>query len=251
MLVGSLVPHWVKIDGTLVASDMLQVWQALRTKKEEARNRVLGMMISRAAVHLDRGEMERARELVAEICGHLEPQAVCGARMSWIYVLVSRGQTEEVAREKSAMIENWQSLKASRAEVLDGLACLPIYYGWPEMLDEGLEYIERALREAPGLITLKGTKSSLLIEKGELDEGLRLLEEVAESTASENDRAIIGYYRALAYLKKGDRTNARHLLREAAEKYPRCIVKARIEGIFWNEPEGREGSSAESLGKLE
>lgn len=243
-LCGSLIPHWVKIDGTLAASDMLWVRQTLALKKQQIPLEIAAHVRIGARVFLERDEICRAQAQLESSLNYLAACSPIEARMLWIQLLISEKKDELATKEKAAMLEDWQALGRSRAEVLDGLASLPICYGWTDMIEEALRYIEIAIQEAPDMITLKGTKSALLIDAGQVDEGLKLLEEVAASTESETDRTIGDYFRALAYLKKGDRSKARQLFREAEEKHPRSMLKPRIQRIFLNDSE----SSAERAG---
>jgi hypothetical protein len=158
------------------------------------------------------------------------------ARLEWICLLIALGKPELAREEQEVTLRGWSAFRDTRVEVLDCLACIPVNFGRKELLEDALRYIELALAEAPSQITLKGTKAALLIEADRLEEGSQLLEQVAVITESENDRAIITFYRVMVCLKKGDRRQARTLLREAGDKYPNHVLKPRFDRIYWNDP---------------
>ena len=100
---------------------------------------------------------------------------------------------------------------------------------FPELLPRALTAIEKAIELAPGSITLQGTKGSLLIELGRVDEGEALLQKVAAESESENDLAYCAHYLAVARLLKGERAEGARLFLEARIRYPKFHGAQRLE----------------------
>jgi len=148
---------------------------------------------------------------------------------AWIHLFLVEGKRERAIQECRKMIDDINYCAGPRLRVLDSVACIPIFWDHPEMVAIAMEAMDKAMENEPNSITLMGTKGSLLIEDGKLDEGVHLLKEVQRQSKSENDLAISSYYVAYAAFKRGDTRIAKELLREAKEKYPKCIVASRIE----------------------
>jgi len=228
MLLGSIFPHMAKIDGLVFPNDSLQAWQSLTMKKSEIEAQILGHAVWAATVFLNRGQTERACKLVESAAIGQPKTTLMNARVLWLHLLMRFGKKEEARAVKSALLADSSSVNATPVEILDSLACLPLYYDQQDMPEEGLGDIEQAITVAPELITLQGTKASLLIELNRIDEGLQLIDFVEEKTHSDHDRAIVSYYRALAWSKRNDFKKAHALLQDAFKKHPVCVVKERI-----------------------
>jgi tetratricopeptide (TPR) repeat protein len=166
-------------------------------------------------------------ELLLEL-GRISPDEELEIRTAWVYQVSIEG-VERIKTEAAHLLALLETDKDRQVIALDSLACIPVYGGPAELLDDALAWIERALAEKPDMITLKGTKGSLLFEKGNVEEGLRLLEEVLEKTGSDGDRAICKYYMALHHHRRSELQLAYRWLREAQEIGLQSPVKSRVE----------------------
>jgi len=236
MFCGSIFPRLARIEGRIIPNDMLQIWGALTTNRTDAHNQFVGHVFAAARTYLERGQTARAQATVEDAPIKPANWRLLDARILWIHLLLLLERKEQAQQVKRNLLEISNSVNATRVEILDGLACLPIFYGHDDMLEEALGYINEAISEAPDEITLKGSKSSLLIELGRVDEGLNLLETVFESTQSENDRAICSYYRALAASRLGDQQRAQELLHAAFKQFPDSIVRNRVAKLIFEPP---------------
>jgi len=80
--------------------------------------------------------------------------------------------------------------------------------------------------------TIKGTRGSVLIEKGDLVAGISLLSEVFKHDPSAFDRAIAASFLALAELKQNDHSAAREWIRICRHLDPNCVSMHRIESLL-------------------
>ncbi|MBI5380410.1 MAG: tetratricopeptide repeat protein [Opitutae bacterium] len=117
---------------------------------------------------------------------------------------------------------------SARAAQLDQLCCLPLYYGRLDLLPEAEAWCTEALKYAPDAITLKGTRGSVLVELGRIDEGMALLREVIKQSECAIDRAVSSSYLAKAHAAKGDHCEARQWIEKARGIDPNHIVVKRI-----------------------
>lgn len=229
--VANLCPHMVKLDGVEIPSDGFQALQSLTWNNRKIAEQFFAHQVGKGAIYLERGEIQRARETLEHLCrdSGMDSMARC---FTWIHLLLQQGRSDDAALAMTSAADNWQALGKTRGEVLDALACLPLFHGYRELKDQAMKYVDQAILEEPETITFKGTKGSLLVESGKSEEGLELLNEVLKHTKSANDMAICSYYIALAHSELGAWQKGRELLQEATTKYPECIVRPRVTNLF-------------------
>lgn len=235
MLFFCVWPMWVTVDGDRLPNDMLQVCKALVMSGKDVGREIAANIGGAAAMFIERGEKDRAKLFLARFKDVTEEMRSVDLDCLWIHLLRAVGRKEEAQAIMRAVIDGGTESGQSRSEVLDGIDCLPLYYGYTDLLEEGLGLIEIAIAASPDVITLKGTQGALLIEMGRVDEGCRLVEKVAAETKSQNDIAIASYYRALAFAKSRDLQRAQEVLQKAFKEYPDCIVRKRVAALVWDE----------------
>lgn len=230
---GTICPGTARVYGRKYASDGLQALQSLSMSRKKLARRVAEHRTGRISVYLERGEEERAMKALEEISveGGWQPLFM---RTTWIHWLLAHGKRAQADTAMEALLGEADTLGFPRCEVLDGLACLPLFYGHSHLRGRAMGYIDEAIRENPSMITLKGTKGSLLVEEGKYQEGLAMLQEVMAHTATDDDRAICSYYIALATRETNGLQEGRQLLEKAIKQYPECIARPRVYQLFWN-----------------
>jgi hypothetical protein len=198
-LLSSLLPFQTRIDGVKVRSDGLQM---------------LSLLIGRRrAAPSERNAITRT----------LSP--------SWRWVVNNLGHTTLLHSCRSQL----ESAKLSRdehLELLDVFATAVLMYGAHEHLSEADRYSEELFKAKPTELTVKGTRGSILIEKGELAAGREMLAEVMAHDPSKFDQAIAASFLALADLKENRLPEASRWLRTARELDPNCPAIDRIESLF-------------------
>jgi tetratricopeptide (TPR) repeat protein len=238
MFLNSLFPHNAKLDGIEYPSDGKQAWMSLTTRASEIPSKVFGHQIAKAEIYMARGETERAKEVVIQAAagGIIADFTPLTVRIVLIHWLLKFGRRAEADGEMEKVLAQTEELMVTRGHALDALACIPLFFGHQELSQQAMAYIEQAIEEEPQGISYRGTKGSLLVEAGQDQEGLAMLEEVLAETGSEHDRAICSYYIALAKCRLGDFNEARRLLLAATQKYPKCVVRSKVTKLFWNDP---------------
>lgn len=229
MLCGSLWPHYVRMGNETLPNDMLQMWKAVRMRPSDADGAFTGHVLTLALIRLEQGRVTEAMAVIERLGECFDLAEVSTMRMR----LLLEKKMEKEADAEWSRAEAADHLDAqAKSRVLDGLACIPLFYGYERLLARAFASIEQAILLAPNEITLKGTKGSLLVEQGLVEEAVLLLEEVSRSTESDNDRAICSYYLALAAYKRGNLPEAVRRYREASVKFSHCVVASRIGKII-------------------
>jgi len=227
LLIVNLIPHDIRRSGLRLPSDGKQMWSYLTMKHADLKKAFNVNLIGHAQILLKRGRFRQARDVV----GLLEEASPSDAvtLLNWVNILLAFNYKAEALDEARALIADTTRAPAAKVEMLDAVACAALFWDHPEFLPTAMMCIQEAMRLAPEAITLKGTKGALLIESGDLEVGMRLLEDVKSRSSAENDQAICSYYLAYAHFKKGDNPAAIERLRLAKKDHPRCNLAGRIE----------------------
>ena len=90
-------------------------------------------------------------------------------------------------------------------------------YGEKQYLREALIWSEEALQLAPSAKPLHGTYGSLLIETGQFEQGIQILQPLAKEGNEALNQAISAYYLAKAYNALGDQDHAQYWLQKGKD----------------------------------
>ena len=146
--------------------------------------------------------------------------------------LVESGKGEEALRQYRRTL-NQKGLPAElRLLVLDAFVTCVLMLDASDHIAEAERYSEELFRARPNEWTVKGTRGSVLIQMGELEEGEKLLGEVVESDPLAFDRAIAASYIALAQIKRGQLEDASVWLDKARVFDAACVPMKRFEKML-------------------
>lgn len=238
LLAANLWPYTINFAGERVPSDGLSLWQTFWLKKGDIPAILLGHAIHRSTRLVEKGLISEAREELRR--GAANAETGLGSELNGtvylVNLLLTADRDSEAEAECARILNEHPVGSRCRVEVLDMLAGIPVFFGRKEFIPQALEIIDVAIAEEPDKITLKGTKGSLLIDHGAVEEGVRFLEGVLAASDSENDQAISTWYLALAYQKLGRAKEAQQVLARAKRMYSSCVIARRIETEFWQSP---------------
>jgi hypothetical protein len=205
LFIGTMIPGHGKIDGFAYPTDGLQMIQLL-----------LGSHST-----ISPGGHSRAASFGESIEWSVNWQS-----------LVEQGKGEEMLRQCGGIL-NQRGLPADlRLHLLDAFATCVLMLGASDHITEADRYSEELFCTRPNEWTVKGTRGSVLIEMGELEEGEKLLGEVVDSDPLAFDRAIAASYMALAQIKRGQLEAASLWLEKARAFDPSCVPMNRFEKML-------------------
>ncbi len=116
-----------------------------------------------------------------------------------------------------------------RALCLNNLAWCDLFLDPPLWLDEAESYSAEALGIAPWFAPLRGTRGMVLVETGELDEGIALLLKALAGNRDRPSKAINSCCLAIAFARKRDPDESRRYLAKARKLDAKCPLIARTE----------------------
>jgi|GEM_PF-5272510 len=223
LLRNALWPNLVRIRGHMQPNDCLSIWTAARLPGSKIPHQFAHGLFHYANLLIDSNRSSTAQDFLYRslALSGLPPMDTALMKALW---LAGSGFSEE-AKEK---LNDAAALADATGEAYDELASNILFAGCEALFPQALELIEKGIQLEPDTITLHGTKASLLIETGELQAGLELLDKVIATTKSNHDRAICTYYRALTQNRLGRSQEAREELAKAESIDPNSPVAKRI-----------------------
>jgi len=205
-LISSLIPRYVIDEGRPTPTDGMQLVQLI------------------VGSHWTSDMRKRLKQVAASA----EPKDSSSAWQE----MVDSGHGEELLRKYQQVLKRPGIPHDLRCELLDTFVTGVLMLGAMEFIEEADGYSKELFLSKPAELTVKGTRGSVLVEKGELEEGSGLLREVVENDPLAYDRAIAAAYLGLVEIKRGETKTAISWLDKAREFDPRCLPLKRFEKRF-------------------
>lgn len=215
----SMIPFHAKLDGVRVPNDGMQ----------------LLLLLVRRGIGLAVQESSKAMSAT-------ETAGAEASNPGWHWT-VQRLPSEALLVAYRQLLTQPTLSAEDRNQALDGFATCVLMYGVREFLPEADRYSEELLRNKPDEWTVKGTRGSILVERGDLSAGIAMLTEVMEHDPSAFDRAIAASFLALAEWRKNNRESAQMWLRQSLELDPNCASGIRLSALMEGEAESPEGTA--------
>lgn len=126
-----------------------------------------------------------------------------------------------------------ESDMASEAQgyVWNNIAWESLMTGESALLAEADQFSRQAYAELPSVSPIKGTRGSVLIELGHLDEGAPLVEQALRENHQPSHRALNACYLAIAMAKRGDTSKAQKYAEQAERLDPQCPLLERVTAV--------------------
>ena len=125
---------------------------------------------------------------------------------------------------------------AEEAILWNNIAWSKLMIGDPELVTEADELSKQAFECLPWYAPVKGTRGSVLIERGQYDAGLELLRAALLDNEEATSKAINACYMALAMLRQGNPAEAEQHLEQARRLDAKCPLIERVEAELAGQP---------------
>ena len=113
--------------------------------------------------------------------------------------------------------------------LLNNIAYLNALLRDPALLPEADQFSAEALQHLPWVPPVIGTRGTVLVELGNLDEGIALLKKSMSLHAEKQGKALNACHIAIGELRRGDRSAARKYLATAKTLDPLCFLVPDVE----------------------
>ena len=118
---------------------------------------------------------------------------------------------------------------AGRALLMNDIACVNALTGTKELLDEAEEYSDHALKVFPWSASVKGTRGTVFVQRGQLADGIGLLQHSLQESEERGGRAQNACWLAIAETRRGNYEAARSYVKIARALQSECFLLARAE----------------------
>jgi len=221
-----------------IAPALASVDEHLRGRRLDAAERALeeataecpaSVLAALRRIHLRvlQGRERDALAVIADLEGAgLSSATLSVARGEFFTALLSTGEHARVL----AAIREWVAVTGADEVclVLDRIASDVLVRRDPSQLAVGEECAALGLAVDPDSMPLRATRGALLVELGELDRGLPVLEDVLAHADIEADVGLAALFLAIGARRRGDLRRARRLARRARRLLPEPWVEQRI-----------------------
>jgi hypothetical protein len=116
---------------------------------------------------------------------------------------------------------------AGRALLMNDIAYVDALTGTKELLDEADEYSDQALQVFPWSASIKATRGAVFVRRGQLADGIGLLQQSLQESEERGGRAQIACWLAIAETQRGNYEAARSYIEVARDLQSGCFLIAR------------------------
>jgi tetratricopeptide (TPR) repeat protein len=114
-----------------------------------------------------------------------------------------------------------------QAILWNNIAWIDLMLADPALLEEANTFSRQALEELPWQSYVRGTRGSVLIELGQIDEGVRHVEQALRYNYPGTSKALNACYLAIAELRRRDFSKALDYIDDAKKHDPTCPLIER------------------------
>jgi Peptidase family M50 len=125
-----------------------------------------------------------------------------------------------------------EASEGSRLTLLDGFATTVLMYNARNYLGKADEYSAELFAANPNEWTVRGTRGSVLVETGRIEEGIETLQGVVANDPVPFDKAISAAFIAIGEIKRGRYDDAKRWLDQARAWEPDCVPLKRAEQML-------------------
>lgn len=227
LVVGVLWPANAWAGHTLLPSDGLQILTLAWKSKTTIEQMHAAWFYFEGLENWQRGRLEEAM--------HWLQWGISEYPDTWLnksglgIVLLDLNRIEEARQCFSEALDCTSLPPETEALFWNNLAWADLMVGSTDLRAEADRLSQQAFERTPWVPPITGTRGSVLVEIGNLDEGIKLLERALAKNHESSAKALNACYIALALAKKGLPLEAEERLRQARKLHPKCPLIARME----------------------
>ena len=226
-LVVNSVPQVVAINGQKLPSDGLQLLTIPFTSKEHIETMHACYFTLEGAEARERGNPEAAKSWFAQGLAAY-PDDV----NNWnglALMLLDDGDYLAAKRIYERLLDQKQDDPTCRALFQNNIAWADLMTGDQALLDEADRFSAEAFQVLPWVSEVKGTRGSVLIDLGRIEEGVALVEQAMKHNRQKQNQAFNACYLALAALRLGNLEKAAEYQETAIRLDPKCVLLNRVD----------------------
>ncbi len=219
----SLFPQKVFTVAGLQGTDGWQLLHVPFLNKNDITQRHIGYFVSEAMQSYAANDFEDAQKWVERALALDNKSGI--ARNVLGIVQMARGE-HQTSRETFQQLLETEDAKEPglRYTLLNNIAYLDALLHDPALLSEANQFSEEAFKHLPWVPAVVGTRGTVLVELGKLEEGIPLLKKSMSLHTDKQGKAINACHVAMAELRCGNLDEARKYLVSAKTLDPDCFL---------------------------
>jgi hypothetical protein len=224
----SVIPRMVRSYGKSTPNDALNFWRTLRYSDEEVRTFVRHAEITRA----NRAEIALAEGLTLdEFLTRAEAGSPSMITLALAVEKLHAANDERYPAYALRLINRPELKNDQVAAIIDSCLTWQLHQGPPNDSSQSDE-LSRRLLELEDTVSTRGTRGSVLVDIGRIDEGKAILLDVLAKTKSAIDTAYSNIFLALAERQLGNLDLAREYAHSAAKADSTCPALQRVADLL-------------------
>lgn len=225
VLIYNLWPHKVSTSHGMMSSDGKLLLQTVCIKSDEIETALAVRFAYEAAEAFERKDYKSARSAVDEGL-HRHPDNF--HLLSWLGVLLLRSHSFSEARDVFLKIlPESEKLPANHALILNNIAYADALLDRADLLPEAESYSEKAMAVLAWHPSIKGTRGTVLVQLGRVEEGIELLNAALAGHDNVQNKAENACILAMTEAKRGNDAASRQYLEEARRWDSSCYLLER------------------------
>lgn len=228
LLLINLFPHKVSAMADLRGTDGWHLLRAPFLSEKELTQHYVGNFLNEALQAYTANNFTQAKSWLDQALA-LDSTSVAARNMLGVLQL-ALGQNREARLTFIDLLETEDGKKpAMYYLLLNNIAYLDALIGDPSLFPEADEYSAKALKQLPWVAFIVGTRGTVLVEMGQLDEGIELLKKSMSLHVEKQGKAINACHLAIGEHRRGNHAAARKYLDSARLLDPKCYLIPRAE----------------------
>lgn len=228
LLVINLFPHKVGSGYGQIGSDGLQMIEILGMPQAKVDEHLSHYDLMDAIDAINREDLQAASTAVQEgLKRNPTSEQMINVRG---VIELSRG---EIGRSRATFVELLEARPNLQPEMKyllqNNIACTNIYLDDPALLPQADAFSAEAYQNAPWQPEFSGTRGAVLIELGQVDEGLPLVQDAMQKAVTAHSKALDACFVAIGEARRGNAAEARRYLDAARQLDPDCLLLAMTE----------------------
>lgn len=225
-LVISLLPHHHKLPQGKVSSDGLSLLKMPFFPKSKVEEVLPLYYLFEGLEFMDNRQLQHAKACYLQGLSEYPEQPLLKNALG--VVRLQLGEFGEARTIFAQLLEKSDATnKILHALLLNNLAAADILFDRQGLLEEADTLSAQVYRSFPWIPAFKGTRGSILMELGELDEGIALLKQAMEEHEKPYGKAIAAAYLAIAEARRGNIECAEQYLDTALQFDATCFLIGR------------------------
>jgi len=230
MVLGNLWPYELNTPYGKIPSDGKALWKCLFFKSDVIeQNHAWWYLMEGATAH----EKARYGDARAWLEKGLEIYPRNLALLNWLAIVLIDLKDYAQSRAISLkLLEHPELNAAGRAMMLNNIAYVDILLGGTDLVAEADRFSQEAMSSLGWLAPIKGTRGSVLVEQGDLENAIPLLRQAMDESDRVSGKAQNACFLAIAEARRGRPTEATKFLEEARRLDPTCFLLPRAESAL-------------------